>query len=426
MKLSTSSCVAPSLHTVQQQMYCEDVPLAKIAHECGTPAYVYSKAAIEQNWRILSDAFKNQQHQIHYAVKACSNIAILNILARLGSGFDIVSGGELERVRRSGGETEKVVFSGVGKQQWEIEAALEADIACINIESESELSLIEKVASALEMVASVAVRVNPDIDAQTHPYIATGLQHNKFGVDAQQATELYQKIHRSPFVKECGIACHIGSQIMSPEPYTAALQQLVAMADQLCQDGLQITHIDIGGGFGIRYKDETPPAMSDYASLIKDVIGDRPYRLILEPGRFIVGNAGVLLTRVTHLKQTHKKHFAVVDTAMNDLLRPSLYEAWHDIVPVKAHKGQHENYDIVGPVCESADVLAYQRRLVLQPGGLLAVLSAGAYGFSMSGNYNTRPKPVEVLVDGKTFHIIRCRESLQDLIETECIPSQQQ
>ena len=422
MKLSDPNC----LHTVQQQLYYEDVSLAKIAYECGTPTYVYSKASIEKNWQTLSAAFKDKHYQIHYSVKACSNIAILNILAQLGSGFDIVSGGELERIRRSGGDTGKTIFSGVGKQQWEIEAALEAGVACINIESESELLLIEKVASALGVVATVAIRINPDIDAQTHPYIATGLQHNKFGIDPQHAMELYLKIHHSPFVKECGIACHIGSQIMSPKPYAAALQQLVAIADQLCENGLQITHIDIGGGFGICYKNETPPAASDYAEIIKDIIADRPYRLILEPGRFIVGNAGVLLTRVTHLKQTHKKHFAVVDAAMNDLLRPSLYEAWHDIVPVKTHKGEYEDYDIVGPVCESADVLGYNRRLVLRTGDLLAVLSSGAYGFSMSGNYNTRPKAAEVLVDGKNFHVIRCRESLQDLIGTECIPFQQQ
>ena len=422
MKLSHSNC----LHTVQQQLYYEDVSLAKIAYECGTPTYVYSKASIEKNWQILSAAFEDKHYQIHYSVKACSNIAILNILAQLGSGFDIVSGGELERIRRSGGDTGKTIFSGVGKQRWEIEAALKAGVACVNIESESELLLIEKVASALGVVAAVAIRINPDVDAQTHPYIATGLQHNKFGIDPQHAMELYLKIHRSPFVKECGIACHIGSQIMSPEPYAAALRQLVAIADQLCENGLQITHIDIGGGFGIRYKNETPPTASDYADIIKDIIADRPYRLILEPGRFIVGNAGVLLTRITHLKQTHKKHFAVVDAAMNDLVRPALYEAWHDIAPVKTHKGEYEDYDIVGPVCESADVLGYNRRLVLRAGDLLAVLSAGAYGFSMSGNYNTRPKPAEVLVDGKNFHVIRCRESLQDLIGTESIPSQLQ
>ncbi|MBC6413570.1 MAG: diaminopimelate decarboxylase [Chromatiales bacterium] len=410
------------LHLVQQQMYCEDVALAKIAEQCGTPTYIYSKAAIEKNWCDLSTAFKHQRYQIHYAVKACSNIAILYMLARLGSGFDVVSGGELERVRRSGGDISKTVFSGVGKQQWEIEAALRGGIGCINIESESELLLIEKVASYLNIVAAVAIRVNPDIDAQTHPYIATGLHHNKFGVDAQQAIELYQKIRRSPFLQEHGIACHIGSQIMSPEPYAKALQQLVAIADQLCKDGLQITHIDIGGGFGIRYQDETPPTISDYATVVNDIIADCPYRLILEPGRFIVGNAGVLLTQVIHLKQTYQKYFAVVDAAMNDLLRPSLYEAWHDIVAVKAHKGECRDYDIVGPVCESADVLGYQRRLALYPGDLLAILSAGAYGFSMSGNYNTRTKPAEVLVDGDNFHIIRCRESSLDMIEMECIP----
>ena len=414
---------APSLHLVHQQLYCEDVPLEKIAYECGTPVYVYSKAAIEKNLHTLSEAFKGQQYQIHYAVKACSNIAILNLLAQLGSGFDIVSGGELERVRRGGGDAGKTVFSGVGKQQWEIEAALRAGVFCINIESESELLLIEKVASALDVKAPVAIRVNPDVDAKTHPYIATGLHHNKFGVDRQQAIELYQKIHHSPLLQECGIACHIGSQIMSPEPYAAALKQLVATADQLGENGLQITHIDIGGGFGIRYKDETPPNASDYATMIKDIIAERPYRLLIEPGRFIVGSAGVLLTRVIHIKQTHQKHFAVVDAAMNDLLRPSLYQAWHDIVPIKVRKGTHKDYDIVGPVCESADALGYQRRLILHQNDLLAVLSTGAYGFSMAGNYNTRPKPMEVLVNGDTFDVIRCRESLQDLIETECLPA---
>ena len=416
---------APSLHSVHRQLYCEGVSLEKIAHECGTPVYVYSRAAIEKNLHTLADAFKGQQYQIHYAVKACSNIAILNLLARLGSGFDIVSGGELERVRRGGGDTGKTVFSGVGKQQWEIEAALRAGVFCINVESESELLLIEKVAATLDVKAPVAIRINPDVDAETHPYIATGLHHNKFGVDLQQAIALYQKIHRSPLLQEFGIACHIGSQIMSPEPYAAALRQLVETADRLCESGLRITHIDMGGGFGIRYKDETPPDASDYATTIKNIIADRPYRLLIEPGRFIVGNAGVLLTRVVHIKQTHRKHFAVVDAAMNDLLRPSLYQAWHDIVPVKAHKGDLKDYDIVGPVCESADALGYQRRLILHPNDLLVVLSTGAYGFSMSGNYNTRPKPMEVLVDGATFDVIRCRESLQDIIETECIPPRQ-
>ena len=413
--MKENNCV----HFVQQQLYCENVSLAKIAAECGTPVYIYSKAALEKNWSDLSATFKDQRYQIHYAVKACSNIAILHALARLGSGFDIVSGGELERVRIGKGDLGKTVFSGVGKQQWEIEAALQGGIACINIESESELLLIEKVASALNMVATVAIRINPNIDAQTHPYIATGLHHNKFGIDPQQALKLYQKIKHSPFLQACGIACHIGSQIMSPAPYAEALQQLVAMADQLCEDGLQITHINIGGGFGVCYKDETPPTVSDYVATVNDIIANRPYRLILEPGRFIIANAGLLVTQVIHLKQTHQRHFAVVDAAMNDLLRPALYEAWHDIVAVKKHKGEGRDYDIVGPVCESADVLGYQRRLTLHQGDLLAVLSAGAYGFSMSGNYNSRSKPAEVLVDGNNFHIIRPRESLQDMIESE-------
>ena len=416
----TTSC----LHSVHQQLYCEDVSLTKIAEECGTPVYVYSKATIKKNWHALATAFKEQRYQIHYAVKACPNIAILDILAQLGSGFDIVSGGELERVKHSGGDAAKTVFSGVGKQQWEIAAALRAGVSCINIESESELRLIEKVASALGIIAMVAIRINPNIDAYTHPYIATGLHHNKFGVDRQQAIGLYQKIQHSPWLQECGIACHIGSQIMSPEPYAEALRQLVVTADKLCQDGMKITHIDIGGGFGIRYKEEAPPIAPDYATVIRDIIADRSYRIILEPGRFIVGNAGVLLTQVLHLKQTQQKHFAVVDVAMNDLLRPSLYQAWHDIVSVKKHNGEYRDYDIVGPVCESADVLGSQRQLIVQPGDLLAILSAGAYGFSMAGNYNTRPKPAEVLVDGEMFHIIRCRESLQDLIEPECIPPQ--
>jgi len=421
---------APSLHTVHQQLYCEEVPLAKIAAQCGSPAYVYSKATIEKNWQTLAAAFSEPQCQIHYAVKACSNIAILNLLANLDSGFDIVSGGELERVRWAGGEPQKTVFSGVGKQRWEIEAALQAEVGCINVESESELLLVEKVARQLELVAPVAIRINPDVDAQTHPYIATGLQHNKFGVDPKQAMALYEKIQRSPSLEARGIACHIGSQIMSAEPYAAALRQLLHLADQLGERGVPIATIDIGGGFGICYNDETPPTAADYAAQIKNVIakstlGDRDYQLAVEPGRFIVGNAGLLLTEVIHLKSSHQKHFAVVDAAMNDLLRPALYQAWHDIVAVKPHKGAAQDYDIVGPVCESADTLGVRRRLCLRQGDLLAILSAGGYGFTMAGNYNTRPRAVEVLVDGAAFDVIRCRESFEDLIELECIPDRQ-
>ena len=410
-----------SLNTVQKRLYLEQVSLANIADECGTPAYVYSKYEIEKNWRALDDAFTGLAHQICYAVKACPNIAVLNLLAKLGSGFDIVSGGELERVRRAGGDTSKIVFSGVGKQRWEIAAALQADIACFNVESASELSLIEQIASELECIAPISVRINPDVDAQTHPHISTGMQQNKFGIDVEQAVALYKTIRRSPFLRVRGVGCHIGSQIISLEPYKKALATLRSVARRLSDDGLEIEHIDIGGGFGIRYQNETPPIATDYAQAVAQAFADYRGLLILEPGRFIVGNAGLLLTEVLYLKQAHNKHFAVVDAAMNDLLRPALYEATHQIVPLETHEGKTQNYDIVGPVCESADTFAHDRPLLLYEGDRLAILSAGAYGFSMSSNYNSRARPAEVMVDGKDFHIVRLRESMQDLMETECL-----
>lgn len=410
-----------NLHFVKRQLYLEQVSLTKLADECGTPAYVYSKHEIEKNWQAFDRAFSKLPHQVCYAVKACSNIAILNLLAKLGSGFDVVSGGELERVRKAGGDTSKIVFSGIGKQRWEIKAALQAGIACFNVESASELRLIEHLASELECVVPVAIRINPDVDAETHPHISTGMQHNKFGVDMNQAVALYETIRQSPFLQECGIGCHIGSQIVSLEPYSRALSVLLDLANRLRDSGLKINHIDIGGGFGICYQSETPPSAEDYAETIMQVMGEHSYQLILEPGRFIVGNAGLLLTKVLYLKQAHNKHFAIVDAAMNDLLRPALYNAWHHIVPLETHHGEAQNYDIVGPVCESADTFAYDRPLNLYEGDYIALLSAGAYSFSMSSNYNTRTRAVEVIVDDKDFHIIRLRESMQDLIETECL-----
>lgn len=400
-------------------LYAEGVALTGIAQRHGTPAYVYSRAVIEASWRAYADAFSGRDALVCYSVKANGNLAILNLLARLGSGFDIVSGGELERVIAAGGEPDKVVFSGTGKRADEMRRALEAGIRCFNVESETELLRLDEIAGQLSVTAPVSIRVNPDIDPDTHPYIATGLRENKFGVDHEEALGMYRLADRLDNIAATGIDCHIGSQITSIGPYIDAVNRLLALLGQLETTGIAIRHIDIGGGLGISYSEETAPDIAGYTKTISDLVPER-YGIILEPGRSIVGNAGVLLTRVEYLKANREKHFAVVDASMNDLLRPSLYQAWHDIIPVtESRDGTEKEFDVVGPVCETGDFLGLQRSLTLSPNDLLAVMSAGAYGFSMSSNYNSRPRAVELLVDGEDVHVIRERETVEQLMAGE-------
>ena len=404
-------------------LYAEDVSLEALAGRQGTPAYVYSRAAIEANWRAYADAFRGRDTLVCYSVKANGNLAILDLLARLGSGFDIVSGGELERVLVAGGDPGKVVFSGVGKRADEIRRALEAGIRCFNVESEAELLRINGIAGDMSARAPVSIRVNPDIDPDTHPYIATGLKENKFGVDAGQALDLYRLAGGLDNIAATGIDCHIGSQITSIGPYIDAVNKLLSLLERLEQTGITLSHIDIGGGLGISYGDEQAPDIAGFAGTVSDLVPER-YGIVLEPGRSIVGNAGVLLTRVEYLKSNNTRRFAVVDASMNDLLRPSLYQARHDIIPVSERgDGAAVDYDVVGPVCETGDYLGLQRRLSLAPNDLLAVLSCGAYGFSMSSNYNSRPRAVELLVDGEHEHVIRARETVEQLMAGERIVS---
>lgn len=398
----------------------EEVPLSELAGRHGTPAFVYSRGAMEANWRAYAAALAGRKALICYAVKANSNIAALNLLARLGSGFDIVSGGELERVLAAGGEPGKIVFSGVGKRRDELRQALRAGIKCFNIESESELSRLDAIAREEGVVAPVSARVNPDIDPDTHPYIATGLRENKFGIEFEKALDLCRRAAALESLRLTGIGCHIGSQVASVEPYAAALKKLLALAAELEGAGVAIEHIDLGGGLGISYRGEPAPAVEALAAVAK--LAPERFEIILEPGRSIIGNAGVLLTRVECLKSNRGKHFAVVDAAMNDLLRPALYQAWHDIAPVVQGGAAPERlYDVVGPVCESGDFLGLQRRLALREGDVLAVLGAGAYGFSMSSNYNSRPRAVELMVDGGRDYIVRARESTAQLMAGEAL-----
>ena len=400
-------------------LYAEGVSLEALAGRHGTPAYVYSRAAIEANWRAYADAFRGRDTLVCYSVKANGNLAILDLLARLGSGFDIVSGGELERVLVAGGDPDKVVFSGVGKRADEIRRALEAGIRCFNVESEAELLRINGIAGDMSARAPVSIRVNPDIDPDTHPYIATGLKENKFGVDAGQALDLYRLAAGLDNIAATGIDCHIGSQITSIGPYIDAVNKLLSLLERLEQTGITLSHIDIGGGLGISYGDEQVLDIAGFAGTVSDLVPER-YGIILEPGRSIVGNAGVLLTRVEYLKSNNTRRFAVVDASMNDLLRPSLYQARHDIIPV-GERGDSAavDYDVVGPVCETGDFLGLQRRLSPAPNDLLAVLSCGAYGFSMSSNYNSRPRAVELLVDREEEYVIRERESVEQLMAGE-------
>jgi diaminopimelate decarboxylase len=404
------------------ELYAEEVPVADIAARFGTPCYVYSRATLERHWHAFSDAFHGHPHLICFAVKANSNLAVLNLLARLGSGFDIVSVGELERVLAAGGEASKVIFSGVGKREDEIRRALEVGICCFNVESEPELELIDRIAGEAGIEAPVSLRVNPDVDARTHPYIATGLKENKFGIDIHRADDVYQRAAELPNLRVTGIDCHIGSQLTELAPFIDALQRTLELADRLERFGIPIAHLDLGGGLGIRYTDEQPPEPGEYARVLDRHLEGRHYEIILEPGRAIAGNAGILLTRVEYLKPTEHRHFAIVDAAMNDLLRPALYQARQQVVPaVRTSKGERARYDLVGPVCETGDFLAKDRDLTLEPGDLLAVRSCGAYGFTMSSNYNSRPRAAEVMVDGAQAHLVRRRESLEDLYRGESI-----
>lgn len=402
-----------------QQLYAEGVALPGIAARYGTPCYVYSRAAIEAAYRAYDGAFGTHPHLVCYAVKANANLAVLNVLARLGSGFDIVSGGELQRVLAAGGDPRKTVFSGVGKSTAEMRMALEAGILCFNVESAAELTRLEQVAAETGRRADFSLRVNPDVDARTHPYIATGLKENKFGIPFGEAPALYRAAARSPHLRAVGIDCHIGSQLTEVEPFIAAADKVLALVDALAAEGTVLSHIDAGGGLGIRYRDEQPPAPGDYVRALLERFAGRPQHLVLEPGRSMVGNAGLLLTRVEYLKPGEHRNFAVVDAAMNDLMRPALYDAWHEIRPVQPRGGDAVTYDVVGPVCESGDFLGRARALSLSGDDLLAVMSAGAYGMAMSSNYNTRPRAAEVMVDGAQAHLVRERETVAQLLHGE-------
>lgn len=401
-------------------LHAEGVALTDIAGRHGTPTYVYSRAAIEARWRAFDQGFARLPHLICYAVKANSNLAVLGVLARLGSGFDIVSVGELERVLRAGGDPGKVVFAGVGKREDEITRALEVGIRCFNVELVPELERIHDVARRMGVRAPVALRVNPDVDARTHPYIATGMKQNKFGIPGDEALSVYEYAARLPHVEVVGIGCHIGSQLTEVGPFDDAIAKLLDLVHQLRARGVQIEHIDIGGGLGIQYRDEEPPAVHAYAELISRRLAGQAKEVLMEPGRAIVGNAGILLTRVEYLKETPAKRFVIVDAAMNDLIRPALYEAWHEILHVRCDPGAPAvECDVVGPVCETADFLARDRAIVAVQGDLLAVMSAGAYGFSMSSNYNARPRAAEVMVDGAQAHLVRARETVGQLLAGE-------
>lgn len=402
------------------QLYAEDVAVTEIAEQHGTPCYVYSRATLERHWKAFDQAFEDRPHLICFAVKANSNLAVLNVLARLGSGFDIVSVGELERVIAAGGDPQKVLFSGVGKQTHEMLRALEVGIRCFNVESEAELERLNDVAASIGKVAPVALRVNPDVDAKTHPYISTGLKENKFGVDIDEAIRIYERAAELPNIHVSGIDCHIGSQLTELAPFLDALDRVLALVDRLAEMGIAIDHLDLGGGLGVRYDSENPPLPADYASAISEKLGKLPYEVFLEPGRAIAANAGILLTRVEYLKPTAEKDFAIIDAAMNDLIRPSLYQAWQEIVPAQEYcQGRQSHYDLVGPICETGDFIGKDRELCLNENTLLAVRSSGAYGFTMASNYNTRPRCAEVMVDGDQIHLVRQRERIQELFANE-------
>ena len=403
------------------ELFAEGVALSAIAERFGTPTYVYSRAHIEAQYRSYADALQGVSHLVCFAVKANSNLGVLNVLARLGAGFDIVSGGELERVLAAGGRADRVVFSGVGKTRDDMRRALEVGVHCFNVESTDELERLQVVAAEMGVRAPISLRVNPDVDAGTHPYISTGLKENKFGIAIADAEEVYVRAAQLPNLEIVGVDCHIGSQLTTLEPFLDALDRLLALSDRLAECGIHLRHLDLGGGVGVRYRDEQPPLVADYIKAIRERVGDRDLALVFEPGRYIVANAGVLLTRVEYLKHTEHKDFAIVDAAMNDLIRPALYQAWMDVTAVQPRDGEPRSYDVVGPICETGDFLAKDRALNLAEGDLLAVHSAGAYGFVMSSNYNTRGRCAEVLVDADQAFEVRRRETVAELFAGESL-----
>ncbi len=408
-----------------QRLFIEDIALADIASQFGTPCYVYSKEAISNSFSAYQNALKARDHLICYAVKSNSNIAVLQTLANLGAGFDIVSLGELERVLLAGGDPAKVVYSGVAKTATDMRRALQIGIHCFNVESEAELEVLNHTAAELGLSASVSLRVNPDVDAKTHPYISTGLKENKFGIDINLAPEVYQRAVAMANISVVGVDCHIGSQLTEIQPFVDAMDRLLVLVDHLADLGIHLQHIDIGGGLGVRYQDEVAPSAAEYLAALLPQLEGRHETLVLEPGRSITANAGVLLTQVEYLKSNGEKNFAIVDAAMNDMLRPALYQAWMDIQPVTASDQETKTYDVVGPVCETGDFLGKERALAIAQGDCLCVFSAGAYGFVMSSNYNTRPRAAEIMVDGDQAHLVRARETIEDLVRGEqLLPSQ--
>src|SRR5476649_299468 len=403
------------------ELFAEGVALSAIAERFGTPTYVYSRAHIEAQYRSFADALEGRASLVCYAVKANSNLAVLNVLARLGAGFDIVSRGELERVLAAGGKADKIVFSGVGKSREDMRRALEVGVHCFNVESTDELERLQVVAAEMGVRAPISLRVNPDVDAGTHPYISTGLKENKFGIAIADAEDVYIRAAQLPNLEVLGVDCHIGSQLTSLPPFLDALDRLLALIDRLGECGIYLQHIDLGGGVGVRYRDEEPPQIADYIQAVRERTEGRGLTLMFEPGRYIVANAGLLLTQVEYLKHTEHKDFAIVDAAMNDLIRPALYQAWMNVTAVKPRAGVGRSYDIVGPICETGDFLAKERQLALEEGDLLAVHSAGAYGFVMSSNYNTRGRAAEVLVDGEQMFEVRRRETVAELYAGESL-----
>ena len=415
------NAIAAPFHPNNGQLCAESVPLNEIAKRFGTPCYVYSRAALESALDEFLVELEGIDAQVCYAVKANSNLAVLNVFARRGAGFDIVSAGELQRALAAGADPRKIVFSGVGKTREEMIFALQTGILCFNIESAPELERLNEVAGSLGVRAPISLRVNPNVDAKTHPYISTGLKENKFGVAYDDALSIYRRAASLPHIDVTGIDCHIGSQLLDPSPFEEALDKLLLLVDQLAAAGISLHHIDLGGGLGIRYRDDKAPSVKSYLQPLLRKLTGRPLKVLLEPGRRLVGNTGLLLTRVEYLKPGEIKNFAIVDAAMNDLARPALYDAWHDIVPVCPRDSEPRNWEIVGPICESGDFLGHNRPLAIEPGDLLAILSAGAYGMAMSSNYNTRPRAAEVMVDGDKAFLVRRREAIEDLYALESL-----
>ncbi|MBY0475527.1 MAG: diaminopimelate decarboxylase [Nitrosomonas sp.] len=413
----------PEFDYHDDELFVESVPLKQIAEKFGTPCYVYSQSALTKAYQEFDAAFANRDHLICFAVKANSNIAILNLFSQLGSGFDIVSGGELQRVIKAGGDPGKTVFSGVGKNMHEMRMALDVNILCFNVESEAELISLNQIAKEMNKIAPVSLRINPDVDAKTHPYISTGLKENKFGIPASEAERIYQSARLYQNIRFIGLDYHIGSQLTELEPFIQASKKMLNLLDTLQSKNLEIEHLDLGGGLGIRYTNEILPSIRDYVSTLCTSTHQVKQRLLIEPGRSLVGNAGILLTRIEYLKHTPTRNFAIVDAAMNDLMRPALYDAYHEILPVNKNSGEIKDYQVVGPVCETGDFLGHDRQIGLMSGDFLAIMSAGAYGMSMSSNYNSRPRVAEIMVDKNTTHIIRQRETIDQLFSNEKILS---